>query len=92
MRSTAGKGPGLALRTGNRSGVVHLSLGPNGSRVLLEVLESGGEISQIGLSLEEIQALAHALDQLARAIAAIETRQEERSAKARKGSRRASQR
>lgn len=66
--STAGKGPGLVMRASNHSGALRVVLVPGQDRAVLEVQEWGAELTQIGLSIDELRALGRALFKVATAL------------------------
>jgi hypothetical protein len=74
--STAGKGPGIVLRTTNRSGTVRVSLARGRKKALLEVLDASGQCAELGLSVAEVNTLAQALRRVSRALAAEAMRDE----------------
>lgn len=71
-QSTAGKGPGLVLRAENHSGALRLSYSLRRRRALLEVLTGTGEAAAVGLSADELHALAKALLKVASALQTFE--------------------
>ena len=75
--NTAGKGPGVVMRAANRSGALRVRLATSKDRALLELQEFGGPAAEIGLSAEELRTLARALNQVASALGAAKTWDEE---------------
>ena len=68
--STAGKGPGIVLRATNRSGTLRGSVARRRLKGMIEGLDASGQTAEIGLTAEELRALAQALRKVAAALTA----------------------
>lgn len=62
---TAGKGLVLTLRSSTGTGAVRVAPRANKSQVALEVLDAAGGITQVRLTLPEVETLAEHLSRLA---------------------------
>ena len=76
VSTTAGKGPGLTLRSRTGTGAVRVAARSQRNQAALEVLDAGGGITQIRLSADELRLLAAQLMKVAAALQAAPAAEE----------------